>query len=128
MNKVLTSKSTNKISCLNLAAYNLAAYNLAAYNLAAYKIKAFNKDFIPYNHFKGSKQAFNSNICKSIKSERFCRVARLKRFKRGTNKKVRLKIYKWGLVEKVLLISSFDWSNVITKKVWSKKPKLTQMT
>ena len=42
--------------------------------------------------------------------------------KRGINKKVRLKIYKWGLVEIIILISSFGWRNVITKKIWSKIP------
>jgi hypothetical protein len=48
----------------------------------------------------------------------------LKGFKIDINKIVRLKLYKWGLVEIILLISSYGWRDVITKKVWSKKPKL----
>jgi hypothetical protein len=48
----------------------------------------------------------------------------LKCFKIGINKKVRLKIYKWDLVEIMLLISSFGWRDVITKKVWSKTSKI----
>jgi hypothetical protein len=81
-----------------------------------------------YNHFKGSKQAFNYKSYKSIMVVRFWLIGMLKGFKRSTNKIFRLKIYKWGLVEIMILISSFGWSDVITKKIWSKKPKLTQMT
>ena len=39
-----------------------------------------------YNHFKGLKRAFNSNIYKSIKLNRFRLLAMLERLKRGTNK------------------------------------------
>lgn len=73
----------------------------------------------------------------------------LKRFKIDINKIVRLKIYKWGLVEilllistnkifeiimdfnkitlKMILISSFGWSDIITKKVWSKTSKIENL-
>ena len=100
----------NKVSCLNLAAYNLAAYKIKAFN------KPYNKTVIPYNHFKGSKRDFNYNLYKSTKSERYWLIAMLKGFKIGINKIFRLKIYGWGLVERVLLISSFGWSDVITKR------------
>ena len=39
-----------------------------------------------YNHFKGSKKAFNSNLCKSINIVSFGRVAMLERFKSAINK------------------------------------------
>ena len=67
-------------------------------------------------------------------------------FKIATNKIVKLKIYKWGLVKimllistnkifeiimdfnkiilKMILISSFGWRDILTKKVWSKTSKI----
>jgi len=69
-----------------------------------------------YNHFKGSKKAFSYKAYNSINLVRFWRVAMLKCFKIDINKIVRLKIYKWGLVEKMLLISSFGWSDILTKR------------
>jgi hypothetical protein len=113
-NKVLDTKSTITIYYLYITPNNLAK---------TLRIKSFNKTTIPYNkttisynHFKGFKQAFNYKTYKSIKLVRFWLVDRLKGFKRGINKKVRLKIYKWGLVEKMLLISSFELSNIWIKR------------
>lgn len=77
---------------------------------------------------------------------RFWLKGALECFKIATNKIVRLKIYKWSLVEiiilistnkindvmvyfnkiilKMILISSFGWRDIITKKVWSKTSKI----
>ena len=113
-NKVFDTKSTNKIYCLNNCLYAPANNQNKSFRIKSTN-KTFHKTFISYNHFKGSKQAFNYKSYKSIKLVRFCRVARLKRSKRGTNKIFRLKIYRWGLVEIILLISSFGWSEIIIK-------------
>lgn len=81
---------------------------------------------------------------------RFWLKGRLKCFKIDINKIVRLKIYKWGLVKimllisinkiceiimdfnkiilKMILISSFGWRDIITKKVWSKTSKIEACT
>ena len=57
-----------------------------------------------YNHFKGFKRAFNSNICKSINIVSFGRVAMLERFKSAINKIFILNICKNKLILKIIII------------------------
>ena len=57
-----------------------------------------------YNHFKGSKKAFNYNPYNSINIVSFGRVAMLECFKRGINKIFRLKGYKNKLILKIIII------------------------
>lgn len=147
-NKVLDNNSTNKINYLNNCLYaptnNLTkTIRIKTNRIKSTGIKAFNKSynktFISYNHFKGSKKAFNYKTYKSIKLVRFWLKGALECFKIDINKIVRLKIYKWSLVKimllistnkiilKIILISSFGWRDIITKKVWSKTSKIDKV-
>ena len=107
-NKVLTSKSTNKVSYLNNCLYAPANNQNKTFYIKSIRIKAFNKPynktFISYNHFKGSKKAFNYKSYKSIKLVRFWLIARLKGFKRGINKMVRLNFCKKVLIKIKIII------------------------
>ena len=66
-------------------------------------IKSFKIKY-SYNHFKGSKKAFNSNICKSINIISFGRVAMLECFKSASNKIFILKGYKNKIILKIIII------------------------
>ena len=57
-----------------------------------------------YNHFKGSKQAFNSNLYKSINIISFEFLAVLECFKSSTNKIIRLNICKKILIKIKIII------------------------
>ena len=136
-NKVFDNNSTNNINYLNNCLYAPVNNQNKSFYLKTIRIKTYNKTFTTYNHFKGSKQAFNCNPYKSIKLVGFWLVGMLKCFKISINKIVRLKIYGWSLVKimilistnkindvmmdfnkiilKIILISSFGWSEVITK-------------
>ena len=56
-----------------------------------------------YNHFKGLKRVFNSNIYKSIKLNRFRLLAMLERLKSTINKIFILKGYKNILILKIII-------------------------
>lgn len=123
-NKVLDIKSTNKVSYLNISTYNPTKTTAT---------KSYNKTVITYNHLKGSKKAFNYKSYKSIKVVRFWLVDRLKGFERGINKIIRLKIYRWidykrGLVEIIVLISSFSWDRVWIELYLTNLLKIWQST
>ena len=57
-----------------------------------------------YNHFKGYKRTFNSNLYNDINIVSFGRVAMLECFKRCTNKIFRLNICKNKLILKIIII------------------------
>ena len=57
-----------------------------------------------YNHFKGSKKAFNSNLYNGISIVSFGRVAMLESLKSASNKIFILKGYKKVLILKIIII------------------------
>ena len=57
-----------------------------------------------YNHFKGSKKAFNYNPYNGIKLNRFRLLAMLERLKSAINKIIILKGYKNILIFKIIII------------------------
>ena len=66
-----------------------------------------------YNHFKSLKQAFNSNLCKSINIISFGRVAMLECFKSAINKIFILNNCKNKIILKIIIkIITLSRSNV----------------
>ena len=76
-----------------------------------------------YNHFKGSKQAFNSNLCKSINIVYFGRVAMLECFKSAINKIFILNICKKVLIFKIIIIKIILLINTNVNDIKYQKPQ-----
>ena len=76
-----------------------------------------------YNHFKSLKQAFNSNLCKSINIVSFGRVAMLECFKRGINKIFRLNNCKNIIILKIIIIKIIVLINTNVNDIKYQKPQ-----
>lgn len=79
-----------------------------------------NKDFKYKAMLKAFKRVFNHRLYLCTTKGLFCFIPILERFKMRTNKIFRLIINRVAL--EIVLISSFGWNDVITKKIGLKIP------
>ena len=79
--------------------------------------------FKSYNHFKSLKRAFNYNLYKSIKLNRFRLLAMLERFKRCTNKIFILNNCKNKIILKIITIKIIVLINTNVNDIKYQKPQ-----